>query len=178
GHGVRHCRRDDDAHRAPGRSGRRRGPRGGRPDLCLHGRRSLPHVQAAVARGGRHGHDGQFLEHADAPHDVSDGPEFLMPSQAVAAGAVTVAVVASLPASYQIGGSTSWVTAWQVTAKTAAGFTVNFATPAPAGGGTFDWGLLNQIVTSVGLGTVTLADYLTTLRRLLHDPNDDLWSSA
>ena len=69
-------------------------------------------------------------------------------------------------------------TAWQVTAKTAAGFTVNFATPAPAGGGTFDWGLLNQIVTSVGLGTVTLADYLTTLRRLLHDPNDDIWSSA
>src|SRR6267142_899094 len=60
-------------------------------------------------------------------------------TQAVGAGIATAAVAATLPTSYQISLSPSWVTAWDVVAKTAAGFTVNFGTPAPVGGGTFDW---------------------------------------
>ena len=94
-------------------------------------------------------------------------------TQAVAAGGVTAAVIAALASSYQVSLSTSWVTDYDITAKTAAGFTVNFAVPAPAGGGTFDW-----IVWSPGSGTVSLSDYLSDLRDLLRDPNDDIWPQA
>lgn len=94
-------------------------------------------------------------------------------TQAVAAGAVQAvfAATASLPASYQVGLSTSWVTGFDVVGKTAAGFTINFAVPAPAGGGTVD-----ITVFGPSAGTVSLADYLDELRDLLHDPNDRVWT--
>src|SRR6266850_746016 len=75
-------------------------------------------------------------------------------SQAVAAGIATAAVAATLPTSYQISLSPSWVTAWDVVAKTAAGFTVNFATPAPVGGGSIDWVALSMAGGQSGLVTV------------------------
>lgn len=89
-----------------------------------------------------------------------------------AAGSVseTFTPVASLPASYQVGISTSWVTAYDVV-KAAAGFTVNFAVPAPNAAATWDY-----IIFGPAIGTVTLADYLDELRDLLHDPNDRFWS--
>src|SRR5437879_1524504 len=95
-------------------------------------------------------------------------------TQALAVGLATAAVVGSFGASsYMVTVTTSWVTGYDVVAKTAAGFTVNFAVPAPAGGGTFDW-----IVWSPGSGTVALSDYLSDLRDLLRDPNDDIWTQA
>src|SRR3972149_6577744 len=45
----------------------------------------------------------------------------------------------TLSTPYAIRGAPSWVTAWSVGAKTASGFTLTFAAPCPAGGGTFDW---------------------------------------
>src|SRR5438552_15241572 len=60
-------------------------------------------------------------------------------SQAVLAGTVQMVVVGTFPATYQVGISTGWVTAWRVTAKTAASFIVDFAVPAPLGGSSFDW---------------------------------------
>ena len=96
-------------------------------------------------------------------------------TQAVAAGANSAAFVAgaSLPASYQVGWSASWVTGGDVVSKTSAGFTINFAVPAPAGGGTVDITIFGPAI-----GTVTLADYLDELRDLLHDPNDQFWSAV
>ena len=82
---------------------------------------------------------------------------------ATIAAAATSHAVASLTLStpYAISGAPSWVTAWSVGAKTASGFTLTFAAPCPAGG-----------------GTATLADYLAELRRLLHDENDNFWSAV
>ncbi len=94
-------------------------------------------------------------------------------TQAVAAGVTLGAVTGGFGTVYQVTVAPSWVTGYDVVSKTSAGFTVNFAVPAPAGGGTFDW-----IVWSPGSGFVTLSDYLQSLRDLLRDPNDDLWSSA
>ena len=98
-------------------------------------------------------------------------------TQAVAAGATSAAFVASasLPASYQVGVSASWVTDYNVTGKTSAGFTINFAVPAPAGGGTVDITIYGPAI-----GTVSLADYLDELRDLLHSPTDhaSFWSDT
>src|SRR5438128_8670873 len=86
-------------------------------------------------------------------------------TQSVAAGLATAPVVATLPATYQVAISTSWITSWDVAGKSATGFTVNFAVPAPAGGGTFDWvatagtsATLASGSTAVGagLGTITV----------------------
>jgi len=92
--------------------------------------------------------------------------------------AATSHAVSSLNLStpYEISGAPSWVTAWSVGAKTASGFTLTFAAPCPAGGGTFDW--LARYPSVSGGGTATLADYLAELRRLLHDENDNFWSAA
>ncbi len=83
-------------------------------------------------------------------------------TETVGAGAVTLAVIGQAfgVATYQVSISTSWVTTIDVVTKTAAGFTVNFGTPAPAGGGTLDW-----VATTAGTstpqpissGTVTVA---------------------
>lgn len=96
-------------------------------------------------------------------------------TQTVAAGAVTAAFVsgASLPASYQVGISTSWVTDYDVTAKAAGGFTINFGVPAPAGGGTVDITIFGPAA-----GTVSLLDYIDELRDLLHDRDDRFWSAT
>src|SRR5437899_2517220 len=59
--------------------------------------------------------------------------------QAVAGGATQATIGGTFPATYQVGISPGWVTGWRVTAKAVGGFTVDFATPAPAGGATFDW---------------------------------------
>lgn len=93
----------------------------------------------------------------------------------VAAGAASSAVVAtaSLPASYQVSIVPAWVTAYDVAAKAAAGFTVNFASPAPPGGSTFDY-----IIYGPALGTVSLSDYLDELRDLLHDRDDRFWTAT
>jgi hypothetical protein len=82
-----------------------------------------------------------------------------------------VVTAASLPATYQVSITPGWVTAYDVVDKTATGFTVNFAVPAPPGGSTFDY-----VVVAASSGTVALADYLDELRDLLHDPNDRMWS--
>jgi hypothetical protein len=96
-------------------------------------------------------------------------------TQAVAAGIATAAIVpaASLPASYQVAWSASWVTGGDVVNKTAGGFTINFANPAPPGGGNVDWFVFTPTV-----GTVSLADYLDELNDLLHDPNNRFWSNT
>jgi hypothetical protein len=93
----------------------------------------------------------------------------------VAAGNSSAAIVtlASLPASYQVAVSPSWVTGYDVVLKTAAGFTINFAVAAPPGGGTVDW-----FVFTPAIGTVSLSDQLDELRDLLHDPNDRFWSAT
>src|SRR5712692_6487695 len=52
---------------------------------------------------------------------------------------VFVSVATTLVLPYQVGVSATWVTDFAVTTKSAAGFTVVFSTPAPAGGGTLDW---------------------------------------
>ena len=57
----------------------------------------------------------------------------------ITAGAVSHAESATLAASYEVGGAPSWPTAWGIGSKTASGFTLTFAAPAPAGGGFFDW---------------------------------------
>jgi len=57
----------------------------------------------------------------------------------ITAGAVSHAVSATLAASYEVGGAPSWPTAWGIGSKSAAGFTLTFAAPAPAGGAVFDW---------------------------------------
>ena len=57
----------------------------------------------------------------------------------ITAGAVSHAVVATLAAPYEVGGAPSWPTDWGISSKTAAGFTLTFAVPAPAGGASFDW---------------------------------------
>src|SRR3990167_2190090 len=92
--------------------------------------------------------------------------------------AATSHAVSSLNLStpYEISGAPSWVTAWSVGAKTASGFTLTFAAPCPAGGGTFDW--LARYPSVSGGGTATLGDYPAELRRLLHDENDNFWSAA
>src|SRR3989304_5962090 len=80
------------------------------------------------AGGGRDGGGGAF----------SPGPRGgTMPvAGAVApiAAAATSHAVASLTLStpYAISGAPSWVTAWSVGAKTAGGFPLTFAAPAPA----------------------------------------------
>lgn len=95
-------------------------------------------------------------------------------TQTVAAGAVSAAftAAASLPAAYQVMVSTSWVSGFDVVSKLSTGFTVNFAVPAPPGGGTVD-----ITVFGPAAGTVSLADYLDELRDLLHDPSDRIWSA-
>ena len=58
----------------------------------------------------------------------------------VAAGARTASVVFSkaFPLSdYTVLGQATWNTTWWVSAFSTTGFTVNFNTPAPTGGGTF-----------------------------------------
>ena len=96
-------------------------------------------------------------------------------SAAVSAGATSLAVVtaAALPSAYQVTVEASWLTGFSVTGKTALGFTITFTVPAPPGGGTVDW-----IAFGPAIGTVTLADELDELRRLLHDPNDRYWSAV
>lgn len=103
-----------------------------------------------------------------------------MPSGTVAvpAGSVSVAVAGGFVATYQITVEPSWNTTTWITNKTAAGFTVNFNVAAPVGGGTIDWTAILTAAAVVGSTAVTLADYRTALRELLHDPNDDYWSLA
>lgn len=61
---------------------------------------------------------------------------FVSSSASVVAAAVTATITGTFSASYSVIISTSWVTGWSLTARTATSFTVVFATPAPAGGGT------------------------------------------
>src|SRR3990167_3415132 len=75
----------------------------------------------------------------------------------------------NLSTSYEISGAPSWVTAWSVGAKTASGFTLTFAAPCPACGGTFDW--LARYPSVSGGGTATLADELAERRGLLPHQN-------
>ena len=95
----------------------------------------------------------------------------------IAAAATTHSVGSlNLTTPYSIAGAPSWVTGWSVGSKVATGFTLTFAVPCPAGGGTFDW--LARYPSVSGGGTATLADYLAELRRLLHDENDNFWSAV
>src|SRR5437773_767522 len=60
-------------------------------------------------------------------------------SVAIAAGAVQAVIAGTFTAPYGVGIGPAWVTDVRVVARGATGFTVDFATPAPAGGSTFDW---------------------------------------
>lgn len=99
-------------------------------------------------------------------------------TQAVGAGAVTAAVAGSFPATYQVGIRTSWVTALRVTAKTATQFTIDFATPCPAGGGEFDWTAGVAISPSssasqavgAGLSTVTIVGAFSSVYQVALAP--------
>jgi hypothetical protein len=87
---------------------------------------------------------------------------FAANTETVGAGAVTLAVTGQSfgTTSYQVSISTSWVTTIDVVTKTAAGFVVNFGTPAPAGGGTLDWVATSASATTTNpltSGTVAIA---------------------
>ena len=61
-------------------------------------------------------------------------------TQSVTALATSQSVAASFAsASYSISVAPGWNTTWWVTAKSSTGFTIEFGTPAPSGGSTFDW---------------------------------------
>src|SRR5882672_5418276 len=66
----------------------------------------------------------------------------------IAAGLTTIAVLGSFATSYEVLVAPGWVTDVDVVGKTAAGFTINFGTPAPAGGSTLDWIALLSVGTA------------------------------
>ncbi len=66
-------------------------------------------------------------------------------SETVAPAATTLAIVVDLDRlPYQVFATPSWGTTVFVTAKTVTGFTINFGTAAPGGGGDLDWWVLQQ----------------------------------
>ena len=99
-------------------------------------------------------------------------------TQAVTAAAPSVTITGTFATPYQISVEPDWNTTCIYSGKTTSQFTVTFGTPAPAGGGNVDWIVLSPAGVGGGAGTVTLANYRTELRRLLHDPNDVYWSVA
>src|SRR5262245_30225165 len=99
-------------------------------------------------------------------------------TQAIGAGLSQATVVGTFPATYEVGLAPGWVTAWRVTSKTAAGFTIDFANPAPAGGSTFDWvaGTADSPSSSsvqtmtAGATTITIPGTFTTFYRVAVGP--------
>jgi hypothetical protein len=67
-------------------------------------------------------------------------------TQAVLVGVVSATVVNPFTAPYEIGVTPGWATDTFVVpaSKTAAQFIVQFTVPAPAGGSSFDWGVLDS----------------------------------
>lgn len=62
---------------------------------------------------------------------------------AVPPGATSIAVAANIDRlPYQVAVSVDWGTTTWITLKTVTGFTVNFGTAAPGGGGNLDWSLI------------------------------------
>ena len=105
-------------------------------------------------------------------------PTLLSGTEAVTAGAVSVTITGSFATPYAVSISPDWNTGFMVTGKTSAQFVVTFAVPVPAGGGNLDWIVSAASGVAGAAGTVTLADYRTVLRRLLHDTNDVYWTLA
>jgi len=92
----------------------------------------------------------------------------------IPAGAIDI----TIPGDFSVLQYVNWNTTYWVTAKTGAFFTVSFATPAPMDNS----GVLGYLVAftppSPSTGTMTLLDYLTEVRRLLHDAEKDFWSDV
>ena len=60
-------------------------------------------------------------------------------SGGVSASIAIITGTTGFPSTYAVTIGTSWITDVNLTTKTTTGFLVNFAVPAPAGGGTLGW---------------------------------------
>lgn len=99
-------------------------------------------------------------------------------STSVAAGATTVTITGSFQLPYVIVLSLTWNTTWWITTQIADSVSIEFSTPAPAGGGTVGYQIDVTSTAAAGPTTARLADYLQQVRDLLHDDNADYWSVA
>lgn len=98
-------------------------------------------------------------------------------TETVIGGAVsaTVTFAGAAPA-YTVSGITpSWPTICYVdpASKSGAGFVVQFTTPAPPAGGTFDWEIIAQTASAS-----SLEQYLDDLKDLLHDDDNIYWDQT
>jgi hypothetical protein len=78
--------------------------------------------------------------YANLAEEIARPNWLLVGTTVVAAGLGTIAVAVEidrLPAYVVV--EASWLTTHRVTAKATTGFTVDFGTVAPGGGGTIDW---------------------------------------
>lgn len=94
-------------------------------------------------------------------------------SQAVAAGAVQQQVIAAV---WSILG-VSWPATWFITSQDPTQVTLGFTVPAPAAGGTVYYTAVPG-PTPQPTGSNALSDYLTEVRRLLHDAQKFYFSDA
>ena len=94
-------------------------------------------------------------------------------SQAVPAAAVAQQIVAAV---WSIVGI-SWPATWFITSQDAGQVTLGFTVPAPAAGGTVYYTAVPG-PTLPATGTNSLSDYLTEVRRLLHDAQKFYFSDA